>query len=145
MSPRDFNAHVVQLRLSLIRDLLGDLEQIGSVSGTDLLENRILRHAVERILTQLVDLAVSINGHVAATQLGVAPPNYAASFDQAAKVGAIDPDLAAQLRDSVGFRNVLTHEYVAIDLDLVAAGVDLAREGYGAYLRQVAGWVAERT
>ncbi len=56
----------------------------------------------------------------------------------------IDAELAERLKRSVGLRNVLTHDYVAVDLAVVAATVDVAREDYGAYVRQLSRWLAER-
>lgn len=81
MSPRDLDAGIVLARLTSIRELLHDLRLAGEVSKADLQRDRRLRHAVERILTQLVELAVSVNSHVAATALGKAPGDYRESFE----------------------------------------------------------------
>jgi len=144
MSPRDFDPEVVTSRLLLIRELLDDLETAGQVTPARLREDRILRHAVERILTQLVDLAVSINGHAATTQLGKSPADYRSSFALAAEVGMISQPIAEQLRLAVGLRNVLTHEYAEIDLALVARGADLALDTFSEYVRQASRWLTER-
>lgn len=66
------------------------------------------------------------------------------SFDAAADAGAIDDDLVGRLAPSTGLRNVLVHAYVDLDLDRVAAAVPFAIDGYGEYVRQVAGWLRER-
>lgn len=50
----------------------------------------------------------------------------------------LSPELAARLMPSVGLRNVLVHEYAVVDLALVAAGVQLARTDYRAYVREIA-------
>ena len=60
----------VVVRLGLMNDLLGDLESVGSVDAVRLRSDRMARHAVERILTQLVEFAVSINSHIAAAVSG---------------------------------------------------------------------------
>lgn len=132
------DAAVVQERLRLISDLLADLDVIGEVTADRLRRDRIVRHAVERILTQVVDLAVSVNSHIAAASEGRAPGTYRESFAAAARAGAISPELADELAPSAGLRNVLTHEYVAIDLVLVARAVSLARTGFRRYVAEVA-------
>jgi uncharacterized protein YutE (UPF0331/DUF86 family) len=132
------DAAVIQERLRLIRDLLADLDVIGDVTADRLQQDRIVRHAVERILTQLVDLAVSINSHVAAAREGRAPATYRESFAAAARAGAIPTELANELAPSAGLRNVLTHDYVAVDLVLVARSVSLAGEGFRRYVTSVA-------
>jgi uncharacterized protein YutE (UPF0331/DUF86 family) len=132
------DAAVIQERLRLIRDLLVDLDVIGDVTADRLQQDRIVRHAVERIPTQLVDLAVSINSHVAAAKERRAPATYRESFAAAARTGAISIELADELGPSAGLRNVLIHEYVAVDLVLVARAAVLAREGFRRYLTEVA-------
>lgn len=144
MSPRELDAKVVHARLGLMRDLLGDLEVVGGVDPEGLRRDRMLRHAVERILTQLVELAVSVNGHVAATVFEKAPADYRSSFDVMESNGILGPELADHLRRSVGLRNLLAHEYARIDMALVAAAVPAARDNYGEYVRRLAGWVQDK-
>jgi uncharacterized protein YutE (UPF0331/DUF86 family) len=145
MTPRDLNPRVLQVRLSMMRDLLADLALAGEVTGKRLETDRLVRYAIERILTQLVELASSINSHIAAAILGKVADTYQESFRLAAEAGAIDQQLAEALAPSVGLRNILVHEYVAIDLERVAGAVPLAAEGYAKYLRQVARWLTDRT
>jgi len=79
-----------------------------------------------------------------ATLVGRAPKDYRSSFDLAQEAGAIQPELVKRLQPSVGLRNVLTHEYVDIDLEIVADAVGSARRDYGDYVRQVANWTTAR-
>jgi len=107
MSPRDFDRDVVQSRLAVMQELLSDLSALGAITAADLGDDRMLRHAVERILSQLVELAVSINGHVSATQRARAPGGYRESFELLADVVGLPDPLVQSLRRSVGLRNVL--------------------------------------
>ena len=117
---------------------------MGEVSVDLLQRDRMLRHGVERVLGQLVELAVSINGHVGATLLGRAPQDYRTSFALTGEAGALEPELVSRLQASVGLRNVLTHEYVEIDLHIVAGAVTSAGRDYGQYVQQMARWLEER-
>lgn len=143
MTPRRLDVGVVHGRLRLMRDLLDDLDGIGEVTVERLERDRLTRHAVERVLSSLVDLAVAVNGHVGAARVGRGPEDYTESFGLAARAGAIDDDLARELAPSAGLRNVLVHEYVTIDLALVAASVPRARDGYGRYVAQVARFLVQ--
>lgn len=138
MTPPEFDTDVVQARLRLIDELLADLIAIGTVTGETLREDRITRHAVERVLTQLIELAVSVNSHVAAARLGRAPASFRESFALAADAGAISRELAARLAPSAGFRDLLVHEYGAIDLDRVAAVIPVAANDYRDYVISLA-------
>jgi uncharacterized protein YutE (UPF0331/DUF86 family) len=138
VTPPNLDSDAILAKLHLLRELLDDLASIGDTPAERLSSDRLTRHAVERILTQLVDLAVSINSHVATLQLGRGPGSYRESFELAAKAGAISPDLARELAPSVGLRNILTHEYAAIDIGIVANSVPRAVESYRQYITELA-------
>lgn len=145
MSPDDFRPVVVQSRLAQMRELLSDLERLGDdLSPEELEENRFVRHVVHHVLTQLVQLAVAINSHVAATVSRRAVTDYRASFDAAVGAGLIDEGLSTALKPSVGLRNVLVHEYVDVDHAVVAAALPEARRDYGRYVQSVADWLGRR-
>ena len=144
MSPRDFSREVLQVRLGLMRELFDDLDAMGDVTVGSLTQDRITRRAAERILTQLVDLAADINTHAATSLGGLRPTEYRQSFDAAVTAGLIEQELADALKSSVGMRDVLIHEYVATDLEMVAAAVPLARRDYAAYVRSMATWLQAR-
>jgi uncharacterized protein YutE (UPF0331/DUF86 family) len=132
---------VVTVRLDLIARLLADLDSVGDVTAARLDQDRILRHAVERILAQLVELAVSVNSHIAVSSRGTAPATYRQSFLDAGELGVLPDGLAARLAVAAGLRNVLAHEYVAIDVELVAAAVPAARRDFRQYLKAVAAYL----
>ena len=66
MPPRDLDDQVVVRRLTAIRELVDLLARQGEVSGAQLRDDLVLRLAVERALSQLVDLASDVNSHVVA-------------------------------------------------------------------------------
>lgn len=144
MTPSALQAAAVQAKLRLMRELLDDLGSVGDLTPEMLERERLVRRAVERVLTQLVDLAASVNSHVVTASTGRAPASYRSSFDDAAELGMLPPQLAGALKPSVGMRNLLVHEYAAVDLARVAEAVSTALESYGEYVRQVARWLADR-
>lgn len=99
---------------------------------------------MRELLTQLVDLAASVNAHLVTALAGKAPAGYRSSFADAHRLGVLPADLAERLQPSVGLRDILVHEYAAVDLAKVASSVSLAREQYGDYVRSVARWLLER-
>lgn len=145
MTPPDLDRDVVHAKLRLSRELLDDLASAGEVTPPRLEGDRMMRHAVKRILTQLVYLAVAVNGHVAAAVLGRGPADYRESFHLAADAGVVPKDLAVRLASSTGLRNIRVHEYATIDLAKVAASVQTALDDYGEYVRSVARALGEAT
>lgn len=144
MTPRPFESKVVQAKLRFLDELLRDLSGLGDVSLDRMNSDRLVRHALERILTQLVESAVAINSHISASLLGRSPADYRHSFELAAQAGAITPELAARLAPSAGLRNLLIHEYGTIDLARVAAAAHLALSAYEEYVTSVARFLAGR-
>lgn len=144
MTPQVVDWRSVKAKLRRIRELLNHLVDFGPVSAERLADEPVTALAVERILTLLVDLAFAINSHLAVGLLGRAPDTYAESFTLAAETGVIDAALATALRPSAGMRNVLVHNYLAVDQELVAGAVGIAVEQYAEYVRQVAGFLATR-
>lgn len=129
----------VRARLVTMRRLLDHLVALGPVTRERLERDFAVQLQVERVLTQVVTLATEVNSHVSVRVSGRAPADLRSSFRELADAGWIDRELAVRLQDSTGLRNVLTHEYVSVDLGIVASAVPLVVEGYCEYIRQVAG------
>jgi uncharacterized protein YutE (UPF0331/DUF86 family) len=127
-----------------MRRLLDELSRLGTVDADRFAREYATQLIVERIVSQLVDLAAGINAHVLAVETGTAPPDVRRSFAAVAAAGLIEGDLAAALAPSAGLRNVLVHAYVDLDVGRLVVAVPLAAEQYGEYVRQVARWLAER-
>lgn len=129
---------VLSTRLAVMHDLLVYLDGLEEMSGADLRADMGRRLAVERALCQLVDQAVDINAHLAVRTVGRAPQTQRESFELAVRSEYLRPDLADALLPSIGMRNVLVHDYVSADLDLVATAIPLAVRDYRAYVTAIA-------
>ena len=135
------NIESVQRRLVAIRERLGELRQLDAVTADRLAEDWLTRAAVERVLTQLVELAAQVNTHIVTVAGNVPPADYRGSFVAAAEIGALPADLAAKIAPSAGLRNILVHQYLDADLEIVATSVGQAIGDYAAYVRAVATWL----
>ena len=145
MSSRKLDWRTINSKLDLIRRRLATLRSLGEVDigWWDGDEGAAL--IVERVLIHIVDLAVDINNHVAAVELGQVADDYKATFPLAARAGVITDELARLLSPSAGTRNILVHEYLDVDHERVVLAARLAIEQYGEYVRQVAQWAQKRS
>jgi len=141
MTPRTPDWRSLRDKLRKQRELLDILTSLGSFDVARLEQDRVATLAAERILTQVVELAFAANSHIVVTTLNRAPDTYADSFLLAAKVGALSAELVQQLVPSTKLRNVLVHEYMDIDLRMVAVAIPMAIEQYGRYIHEVAAWI----
>ena len=127
-----------------MRRLLDELDRLGPVDTERFTREFRTQLVVERIVSQLVDLAAAVNAHVLAVETGTSPTDLRRSFVAAADTGLIEHDLAERLAPSAGLRNILVHAYLDLDVERLVAAVPLATDQYGEYVRQVARWVAHR-
>ncbi|MGY1709157.1 DUF86 domain-containing protein [Geodermatophilus sp. SYSU D00758] len=144
MTPRPFDAASVQAKLRSLDELGGALRLVGEVEGDRLRQDLLLRLAVERALTQAVDLVVAVCSHVLGAETAAVPTTYRDAVRGAAEHGLITADLAGSLVAAVGLRNILVHEYTRADLSIVASAVPVARRDVEQFIRQVADWVQHR-
>lgn len=136
------SAPTVVARLQLLDELLVDLRTVGEPTPDLLRTDRLLCRALERILTHLVDLAVDLNRQ--GTGKGAGEVSRRASFDAAAAVGMITPELAERLVKSVDLQTALAGVDLGCDLEMLSNVAPQMREDYLEYAWQVADWVARQ-
>lgn len=143
--PRSLDADIVRGKLDAMSRACATLQEIGEVDADKLAHDAVVAAAAERLLCRLVELAVDTNAHISAAVLQRAPGDYRESFQLAGDAGALSTELVEQLKPSVGMRNAIVHEYLTVDYGIVAAAMPLAVQKYGEYIREIAGFVADRT
>jgi uncharacterized protein YutE (UPF0331/DUF86 family) len=131
-------------KINAMEPLVEVLRRQMPLTGRDLDSDLERRLTVERALGVVVDLAVSINSHVAKAGGGQQARDYHDSFLVAARVGTITTELAERLAPHAGLRSALAHRYDEIDLDRVAAAVPLVVEGFDEYVRQTSVWLTQQ-
>jgi len=78
-----------------------------------------VQRIVERTLHMAIETCIDIAGHVLADRELGAPTTYAESFTLLGTHGLLPPELAQSLARMTGFRNILVHEYTAVDAAIV--------------------------
>ena len=109
---------VVRRHLAALREALANLRRHSQRTAGELRSNADLRWAVERGLQLCVQNALDIATHIAAAS-GLDAPDYATAVDRLAELSVLPAEFAARLRPLAGFRNVLVHGYLRVDLAIV--------------------------
>jgi uncharacterized protein YutE (UPF0331/DUF86 family) len=100
----------------------------------------VLQWAVERGLQVASEALFDAGNHVLAGAFAETADRYADVPVRLVARGVLAPATGARLRGLAGFRNVLVHDYAAVDLARVAAGC--ARlEDLDAFVRDVELWL----
>ena len=134
-------ADVLARRLLVLNECLAELERPECGQARSLVADAVLRAAVERWMQVAIDSACDMAYHLAAAEGWTPPTSARDAFRVLAGHGRIAIDLADRLGLAAGLRNILVHEYAAIDLELVARAV---REDLGdlrAFAAQAATWL----
>lgn len=125
---------LVRKKLARIERCVADLALVdASTIETDLVHQRFVEHTLQIAIQGMIDVAAHI---VAADGLGEAPTNHAL-FDRLIRAAWLPEASRASLRAMVGFRNVLVHEYDAVDLAIVRRVVERHADDLVAFVHAV--------
>lgn len=108
--------------LSHLRELnaaLEDWERYQGVSLKELEVDRDKRNMVLHAMLVSIQATIDIASHLIAEKGLSKPATYRESFEILGKSGLIDEELASELSDLAGFRNILVHVYWGLDLEEV--------------------------
>jgi uncharacterized protein YutE (UPF0331/DUF86 family) len=134
---------VVRRHLGALRDALGTLRRHAQRTPAELRTNTELRWAVERGLQLCAQNALDVATHLVAAA-GREAPDYATSIDRLAEAEVLPQEFAARFRGVAGFRNVLVHGYLEVDLGLVQQALAERLEEFERFAAFVEGYL-ERT
>ena len=118
MTPGRVDSTVVRRHLLAMQAALQNLQHHRDTTIAELQTNRDRLWAIERGLQLIAQNALDIATHVVAAA-GFDSVDYATAIDRLATVGVLSPEFAARFRAIAGFRNVLVHGYLELDLALV--------------------------
>jgi uncharacterized protein YutE (UPF0331/DUF86 family) len=102
-------------RLAALRGYLERLRAFQPTSEREFLDSPSLHDLAERYLHLAVERVLDLGNHFIAEGGLSTPETNQDTFVRLEQAGAIPPAVAARLRAWAGFRNILVHEYLAID------------------------------
>jgi uncharacterized protein YutE (UPF0331/DUF86 family) len=120
MGPGEIDVQIIRRHLAALRGSLRVLSARSSVSLEELDTDTEQRWIVERGLQLCAQNALDVATHIAASQ-GRDVPDYASAIDELGRLGVLDRDFAREFRSVAGFRNVLVHGYLDVDLNVLHA------------------------
>lgn len=142
-------ARAMSIRRDLIQHSLDDLERVAQeldryrhVTADALARDLSLRWTVERGLLAGLSLVFQVAEHILAAHFRRFPDTYEGLLAELRDCGVLPEPLYARLRGSGGFRNVLVHEYIKVDLKEVQAALVGAPSAFRAFGQAVSAWLA---
>jgi uncharacterized protein YutE (UPF0331/DUF86 family) len=137
------NPDAVARRLLILNECLGELARPEAAEPQQLAANSLLRAAVERWLQMAIEACIDIASHVIACEGWAPPASGKDAFLILANHGRLTLDLAQRLGRAAGMRNVLVHDYLAVDLSQLAHIVEHDLGDLREFAVKAATWLGE--
>ena len=118
MTPGRLDREVIRRHLLALDEALQVLRRHQGVADDDLRSDRERLWIVERGLQLSAQSVLDIATHIAASA-GLETPDYRGAIDRLADLGVVSREFAQRLRGIAGFRNILVHGYLEIDVSEV--------------------------
>ncbi len=113
------NISIIENKLAAIHGYLQNLEMFKKYSRLQIEEDIFIRGATERYLYLAVQAAIDLSEAVISLKNFRKPTTLKEGFEILEEEHIISIDLRNKLREMVGFRNAITHDYAKINYDIV--------------------------
>jgi uncharacterized protein YutE (UPF0331/DUF86 family) len=125
-------------KLAAIRDAVMRVRQVLPVSAEAFTADRTAREVVTLNVFVALQDAIGLATHWIADRGWAVPQSHAEVFTVLGDHGVIDRDLAQRLRAAAGLRNLIAHQYGALNADRVFAIAAHELDDVLAFCQQVA-------
>jgi uncharacterized protein YutE (UPF0331/DUF86 family) len=130
--------------LDELSERLARLQPLRDRSRSDFDEDPYLRDIVERNLEVAVQCCIDVSHRIISLEGAQKPVDYYDAILRMGELGVLPADFARDLAPLAGFRNILVHEYLAIDWDEVYRALHRL-EDLECFAELVRRWLAQRT
>lgn len=144
MTPGDLDAAVVRRHLFAIDATLQVLRRHQGKPLDALSESPEERWTVERGLQLCAQNALDVATHIAASS-GHDVTDYGAAIDRLADLKILPQAFAFRFRSVAGFRNVIVHGYLDVDLNAVHRLLNERLDDFSEFTRHVSAYVRARS
>ena len=144
MSPGELDVSVVRRHLLALDQALQTLRKHQGRPLEALQSSREERWVVERGLQLCTQNVLDVATHLSASA-GRDVPDYATAIDQLADLGVLPGEFAARFRPVAGFRNVIVHGYLDVDLEIVHRMLNDRLGDFGEFARLVNHYLDDQT
>ena len=105
--------------IAACRDYLGYAQEYQQYSREEIEKNRLVRLSIERLLYLITQSALDLSDAVISYKAYPKPVSFRESFHTLYEHHLIPMELMDQLANMAGFRNVIAHDYLKINYDIV--------------------------
>jgi uncharacterized protein YutE (UPF0331/DUF86 family) len=115
----ELHREFILLKMKSLRTYLDEIKPLVEITFTEYKKDYVKRHAVEKLIELIVEIASDINRNVIEAQKGAPASNYYNTFTQLGELNILPEALSLKLAATTGLRNRLVHRYEEIDHKVV--------------------------
>jgi uncharacterized protein YutE (UPF0331/DUF86 family) len=110
---------LVLRKLASLADYRQQLGEYAAITVDEYRSDWKVQRIVERTLQMMIELCTDIAGHVIADDKLRTPETYADTFRVLGENTILSADLVAVMEKMAKFRNIVVHQYEAVDAEIV--------------------------
>jgi len=132
---------LIKEKLSRLREYLGYLRILRDTSLETFTADFKARGAAERYLHLAIESVIDIGNEIISALQLTRPERYREIPYILAEARIIPSDFAEEVAKMIGFRNLLVHDYAAINRALEHEFLQTRLPDFEAYMKHIAGWL----
>jgi uncharacterized protein YutE (UPF0331/DUF86 family) len=126
--------------LEKLRECLGKLEPLREKSREDFDQQPYLKDIVERNLEVAIQCLIDMANRIISIEDAQRPKDYYEAFLILGNIQVLPPVFARKIAPLAGFRNILVHEYIGLDWDLVYDHLE-SLQGFYQFEEYIKKWI----
>ncbi len=131
----------IRSRLLNLEEVASRLEEVGPLSADLLTASFRDAWVAERGLQLGAEIILDVGNHILSAHFGVSAEDHEAVVTLLGRHGVIEEELRARLAGLGGFRNILVHDYLRIDPELVAESLARAPRDFSDFAIAIRHWL----
>jgi uncharacterized protein YutE (UPF0331/DUF86 family) len=139
-----FKKNVVETRLAFLRSTLAKLKELQKVSRDEFLEKTETQWAVEHGLHLAAEAIFDIGNHILVGYFSERAVPYDLVLETLAHKCVVSEELVQQFERLGGFRNILVHEYLSVDLAKVYERLQNGLTDLERFITEICEWLQRR-
>lgn len=126
-------------KLAKLKELTKTLKQLQSrIDKKKFLNDDIIQKAVERYLQLAIEAVLDISDHIITDYNLKKPEDYKETILILGENKILPPKFAQKFSHAAGFRNILVHDYIALDLNKVYQHLKEDLKDFESFLKYIA-------
>jgi uncharacterized protein YutE (UPF0331/DUF86 family) len=138
-----FKRAVVEMRLKELDAVIRQLNKYRDIKPDTIKQDLEKRWVIERGIEAGAQLILEIADHILSNQFGYYSETYEDALKGLLEKNVISEELYSQIKGLGSLRNILVHQYVQIDLDIVFNSFHKSLKVFPLFAQEIMGWMEE--